>query len=117
MASFNSVVLQVAVVILVICLALVGLAIWQSVYGDGVKWPPVDIVCPDFWVTTETSCSNNLKLGTSDPSLNKGNCDYFNIDQFNNDCDKRNYARKCGITWDGITDNVALQNKCNKKNN
>jgi hypothetical protein len=121
MASFNSVVLHVAIVILVICLILIGLAIWQSVYGDGVKWPPVDVVCPDFWTsTTETHknnkinmCHNNLKLGKGSDT-NDASCDKFNVNDYKNNCDKRKLAIKCGISWDGISDNFALQEHCNK---
>jgi len=129
MASFNSVVLTIAIVILVICLALIGWGIYDTVYGADAKWPPIMSTCPDFWTTTTTfsggdmkkpitMCNNTLKLGKGGSS-GGGNdfCDKFNIHDLKSACSKHTLASACDITWDGFdADNHALTQKCNKNN-
>jgi len=130
MAGFNSVVLTIAIVILVICLALIGWGIYDTVYGADAKWPPIMSTCPDFWTTTTTfsggdmkkpitMCNNTLKLGKGGSSGGGGNdfCDKFNIHDLKSACSKHTLASACDITWDGFdADNHALTQKCNKNN-
>jgi len=130
MASFNSVVLTIAIVILVICLALIGWGIYDTVYGSDAKWPPIMSTCPDFWTTTTTfsggdmkkpitMCNNTLKLGKGGSSGGGGNdfCDKFNIHDLKSACSKHTLASACDITWDGFdADNISLTQKCNKNN-
>ena len=126
MASFNSVVLTIAIVILVICLAIIGWGIYQEVYGSDAKWPPISSACPDFWTTNtvlkdpskpktaKTICTNTLKLGKGGSSGDGNNfCDSFNINDLKDDCSKMTLAKHCKITWDGIyPDNNNLKKKC-----
>jgi len=124
MTSFNSLVLTIAIVILVICLALIGWGIYETVYGKDAKWPPIMSTCPDFWNTTTsfsggdlkkpvTMCNNTLKLGKGGSNHF---CDKFNVNNLKSNCSKYTLANTCDITWDGITDNHALKQKCNKNN-
>ena len=65
-----------------------------------------------------TMCNNTLKLGKGGSSGGGGNdfCDKFNIHDLKSNCSKHTLASACDITWDGITDNHALKQKCNKNN-
>ena len=40
----------------------------------------------------------------------------FLVNDYKNNCDKRKLAIKCGISWDGVSDNYALQEHCNNLN-
>ena len=89
MVTFNSLVLTIAIVILVICLALIGWAIYQTVYGEDAQWPPILATCPDFWTTSTTVkggnvkkpvtiCNNTLKLGKGGSSSSRSANDFCN---------------------------------------
>ena len=114
MSSFNMIVLEVAVVILIISLALIGWGIYDMEHGSQVQYPPVEGTCPDFWNTSidennVTYCNNTLKVGSNKTS---SMCKYFASNLVNTDCKKWSLANTCGITWDGITDNNDLQAQC-----
>lgn len=112
MASFNMIVVEVAVVILIIALALVGWGIYDMEHGSQVKYPPVEGSCPDFWNAEVSNgvmkCNNTLKVGNSTKSM----CQGFNQQSVASDCEKWTLSNMCGITWDGITDNNDLQATC-----
>ena len=130
MNSFNTLVLQIAVVILIICLALIGWALYESTHGDKTKWPPVISNCPDYWKVSNVKmkggdeiqeiCTNNLKLGREveeNPSIGGFNtdmsvCNRFPSSLMRNRCTKLALARRCNITWDGITENSDLRQHC-----
>ena len=114
MSSFNMIVLEVAVVILIISLVLIGWGIYNMEHGSQVQYPPVEGTCPDFWNTTIdenniTYCNNTLKVGSNKTS---SMCKNFASNLVNTDCKKWSLANNCGITWDGITDNNDLQAQC-----
>lgn len=127
MSNFNSLVLEVATIILILCLLLIGWAIWNEVYGKKAKFPPVIGTCPDYW-TAEPSyndtntmsnnsdnppyvtCTNTYNLGDSNncKSIYTGNIPHL--------CDKLKWANTCKVSWEGITDNknnVSISN-CTK---
>jgi len=119
--GFNSLVLEIAIIILIICLVMIGWAIYQSVYGSDVKFPPVISECPDYWsMTTEMkgkkkiiNCNNNLKLGLGGAKNPK--CVTFETGEVNDTCERWGLANICQITWDGISDNSQVSHKCSKK--
>ena len=47
--GFNSLVLEVAIVILIICLIMIGWGIYDNAYGKNTKFPPIESKCPDYW--------------------------------------------------------------------
>ena len=117
MDSFNSLVIQIAIVILIICLILIGWAMYNSVHGNDVQWPPVTSDCPDYWRFLEIEkdgkleeyCENNLKLGNgSHPRCSK----FLTSRLEGNRCRKLALANQCGISWDGITENDSLREYC-----
>lgn len=117
MASFNMVVLEIALAILIICLALIGWGIYSMEHGSQVKYPPVVGDCPDFWTNyydTDTKidyCENKVKVGTN---IGDPKCMKFPTKAYNTPCKQFNLAYNCGISWDGISDNQEYIKKCNK---
>ena len=115
--SFNSIVLNVAVVALIIVLIVIGVAINNSVRGSDIKFPPITGACPDYWSATDMSggslCSNNLVIGKKVQNINgltqsstlsnTSMCTEFLTGSVPQICDKFNLATSCQLTWDGIT--------------
>lgn len=121
MASFQKITLIIAVVILILALVFIGLALTKA---NEDNWPPLVGQCPDFWVaygrepnasgesTDETGepgswCLNAKDLGTCPASSGskhqKVNFSNPIFSGTNGDCAKYNWAKKCGVSWDGIT--------------
>jgi hypothetical protein len=126
--SFNSIVLNVAVVALIIVLIVIGVAINNSVRGSKVQFPPVTGACPDYWSASDipggSLCSNDLVIGNGNlqgsiPGLNQVStlssnsmCTEFVTASVPTTCDKFNLATSCQVTWDGITNNTDNRSKC-----
>ncbi len=114
LSFFNSIVLEIAVILLIITLIFVGYIINHSIRGSTVKFPPVTGICPDYWSTRDilgaTMCINNIKIGNADNT--NSNCDRFNTNTMLTTCDKYSLAKSCGITWDGITNNQDNRKTC-----
>ena len=123
--NFQSIVMMVATVILIFALATIGVAL--SNLNSDIKYPPVIADCPDYWSISkkeadpnnpsqapEFICNNDKKLGHDDSVVG---CDTF--DSSNNIykgigglCAKNQWADKCDITWDGVTNNPDAKNDC-----
>ena len=121
LSFFNSIVLQIAVILLIITLAFVGYIINNSIRGSTVKFPPVIGVCPDYWSATEDKngtpiCVNTIKIGNADNtnsnSNTNSNCDQFITNSIATTCDKYSLAKSCCISWDGITNNQDNRTAC-----
>ena len=107
MATFQSITMTVAIVILVICLIFIAIALYRSKYNT--QFPPVIADCPDYWLDMSdgdsSNCVNQLK------SLGDPNCQKqmnFSTSMWTGDdglCRKRTWARKCNLAWDGVTNN------------
>ena len=123
--GFNSLVLEVAIIILIICLVMIGWGIYQSVYGSDAKFPPVISQCPDYWsMDTEMKgknkiihCNNTLKMGKGAAESGNPKCNSFEAGTVSSDCEKLGLSTICNITWDGISDNPTIRHKCTTKNN
>jgi hypothetical protein len=115
MEGFQKIVLYTAIIILIIVLIIVGIAFS---YAKKSNWPPLVSQCPDFWVTdgsgNNSQCINIKNLGICPPqSGNKFLKMNFNEAPFtgnNSTCSKFNWARRCNVTWDGIT--YGVSNPC-----
>lgn len=122
MASFQTIIVVIAIVLLIICLIFIGIAL-QKTKNSG-QWPPIVGECPDYWIDTSgngANCVNTRKLGTCttggngvspSDSIMAMNFTVAPYTGSNGLCAKYTWANKCDITWDGITSGIA--NPCNK---
>jgi hypothetical protein len=116
MEGFQKIVLYSAIIILIIALVIIGVAL--SYAKDSQAWPPVLPNCPDYWVAdgsgNNATCINLKDLGTcSATGENKHLIMNFNQSPFvggDETCAKYTWAKKCGVSWDGIT--YGVNNPC-----
>jgi hypothetical protein len=112
MASFRKIVVVSAIIILILALIFISFALVYS--QQNATWPPVVGDCPDYWIDTSgngANCVNVKNLGTCKPANGQSNLTMnFNSSIFtgsNATCAKYNWAKSCGVSWDGITYGVA----------
>jgi len=109
MASFQKIVLTIAIIMLIILLIFIGLSLKSS---SSQVWPPLVAQCPDYWSMdgsgNNTICRNVQNLGTCDLKVMNFNQPQFTGSQ--GTCSKYLWANKCGLTWDGIT--YGVPNPC-----
>ena len=105
--SFFTIVVSVAIAVLLITLAIVALALYRG--KSNVKYPPVVGKCPDYWVDQSTTnngavCKDVKALGVAacPKTMNFSTVDYQGT---TGDCKKKKWAKECGVSWDGITNN------------
>ena len=119
--TFQSIVLLIAVLLLILTLVFIGIALSKSKYSN--VWPPITGDCPDYWVDLSgngAACYNSKSVGTQNCSQSTYNSTYdkqnvmnFTTPAFtgsNSACAKASWANKCGISWDGIT--YGVSNPC-----
>lgn len=96
--EFNTIVSLVAVVILIVVLVVIGFSLRKT---KDKKWPPVSALCPDYWeIDSSGNCVNSKLLGSCKRPKN------FNEDVYSGSlgpCKKYEWAKKCGVSWDGVT--------------
>ena len=126
--------LIIATGILILLLVVVGILMLNSKKQD---FPPHISHCPDYWVSSnffkedenaynkvtgsgdirnlvesipdsDTHCINIHDVGNTNcpKSINFFTDEYDGID---GDCKKREWAKNCNLTWDGITNNAELK--------
>lgn len=124
--NFQSIVMIVATVILIFALTTIGVAL--SNLNSGIKYPPVIADCPDYWSisknavdpgsdssqTPEFTCNNDKELGHDDDVVG---CKVFNSSDskykgIGGLCAKKQWADKCDVTWDGVTNNPDAKKDC-----
>tara|TARA_B110000503_G_C7155797_1_gene417255 strand:+ start:99 stop:527 length:429 start_codon:yes stop_codon:yes gene_type:complete len=129
MNEFNIMVLNVAVIVFIIALIVVGYILYFSVKNSA--FPPYDTQCPtyykvdptgencifdyDTYPTGSTSYPALAKPGNNNNSSSTGanSCEtvpisQFNVKGFSSDevlCAKNRWAQDCGVFWDGVTNN------------
>ena len=116
MESFQKFVLFGAIIVLIIALIFIGIALTYS--KDKQKWPPITPECPDYWKIdgsgNDAVCINTKDLGICPPhSGDKHLKMNFNIPAFTGTdelCSKYTWAKKCNVSWDGIT--YGINNPC-----
>jgi hypothetical protein len=116
MASFQSIVVVIAIILLIVCLIFIGIALSKT-KNDG-QWPPIVGDCPDYWIDTSGNggnCVNVRDLGTCTTggngvapggqhiAMNFTVAPYIGSSGL---CSKYTWANGCGVTWDGITSGV-----------
>lgn len=108
MESFQKIVLFAAVIILIITLVFIGVTLS---FSKDPQWPPITSECPDYWLVdgsgNNTSCINVKDLGrcpaaSGDKHL-KMNFNTAGYTGSNSMCAKYTWAKRCGVSWDGIT--------------
>ncbi len=106
MANFQSIVMTVAIVLLVLCLIMIGVALYRHKYDSA--YPPVVADCPDYWIDMgegdEETCTNVHNLGNPScaKSMNFNTGPWASSDGL---CNKSKWAKACNLTWDGVTNN------------
>jgi hypothetical protein len=100
MNGFQKTVLMVALIILTVTLAIIGVLLYNN--QTEIKFPPEIGNCPDYYTADENNkCQNTLDLKVNNPNCNTGDFSSFTGDDANKN--KCNWAKTCGVTWDGIT--------------
>ena len=119
MEGFQKIVLYAAIIILIIALVIIGVSLS---YGKSNQvWPPVVPQCPDYWVVdgsgNNATCINVKDLGTCKATggnkhltMNFNEAPYVGADST---CAKYTWAKKCGLSWDGIS--YGISNPCQTK--
>ena len=105
MESFQSLVVSVGGVLLVIFLIFIAISLYRQ--KGSTAYPPVLASCPDYWQDLSmtgtkggSNCVNVKNLG-----LNTGMCANKTDFSLMTLCEKSKWAAECNITWDGLTDN------------
>ncbi len=111
MEQFQTTVLSVAAVILILCLIIIGITLYRGKYND--IFPPVLANCPDYWLDASNGDSSNC---VNVKNLGNDGCekriDFSKKGRYggpNSMCRKKKWANSCNITWDGITNNDELK--------
>lgn len=97
--TFQKRVLMIAVVLFILIMSVIGVLMTKS--KAAMQFPPEIGNCPDYWkledVDGETMCSNVKEIGICNESNINFNTQYKSRKQ------KCNWAKKCNVAWDGIT--------------
>ena len=124
MNEFNLLVLNIASIVLIIALIVVGIILYYSIRDS--KFPPFDNICPSYY--TLDSCGNNCiapslndnnlynTIDNDNPYKNfdsNSNCTSVSLAQFAGPnyteadklCAKKKWAKECSVFWDGVTNN------------
>ena len=115
MEAFQKIVLFAAIIMLIIALVFIGMAL---TYATDQEWPPMTPECPDYWMIdgsgNNANCINVKDLGTCSPQSGQKHLTMnFSGPAFsgsNEACAKYTWAKKCGLSWDGIT--YGVDNPC-----
>jgi hypothetical protein len=108
--NFYKTISIIALILLVVCLSFVGVAMVES--STKSKFPPHVSECPDFFVKNANGqCVDEKTLLINAPS----DCNFKkwvapaegwpSSGRFSEKCVKQQWAKKCKVNWDGITNN------------
>jgi hypothetical protein len=96
----------------ILLLAIVAYILYSS--KNKQIYPPVLSSCPDYYGLNDSKlCVNSGVWSNTDPSCNNidFNGNIYKMPGTNSTsgiCAKKNLAVKCGIDWDGITNNDSI---------
>tara|TARA_R110001592_G_scaffold86313_1_gene254703 strand:+ start:1048 stop:1401 length:354 start_codon:yes stop_codon:yes gene_type:complete len=115
--SFNSIVMIVAIGMLIVSLAIIGIALKNQ--KNNVTFPPVISDCPDYYTSvknpegTDYLCNKDTNLSTNDDTeCNTIDNSHTKFKGLGGLCAKKKWADNCGITWDGVTNNPDSEKNC-----
>lgn len=131
MNEFNTMVLNIAIIVFIITLVVVGIILYYSVRNS--TFPPFDTVCPTYYTVDGSNCVWNENLYSEAVSTSPkypaiatqgsgDGCTRVSIDTFYGNgfdrdevlCAKNRWAKQCGVFWDGVTNN---SDACFRANN
>lgn len=99
--TFQKIVIYIALILSLLILLFVGYMMYRA--KNNVTWPPMISECPDYWKVTDVEkCANEHNLGSCGDTMDFSGSDWNGKSGLKK---KYEWARKCGITWDGITNN------------
>jgi len=104
MGTFRKTIVVVAIILLIISLVMIGMSMGNSKYNQ--KFPPIVAECPDYWIRKNNLCINKKNIGAQ---ICHSNMDFTNSAQWTGSdglCNKKSWAQKCNLTWDGVTNNI-----------
>jgi hypothetical protein len=98
----------VAIIVLIIYLIFIGIAMYLSQYNH--QFPPVIPECPDYWnINDKNMCINGKKIGSClDEKDLEIDLNDLNWKGKSGLCRKYQFAKRCNLQWDGISDNIKL---------
>ena len=116
MNEFNMLVLNIAVIVFIITLVIVGIILYFSI--KNAEFPPYTTTCPTYYKIDGSYCTfdndtyNSLNYPVIDYPSNSS-CyrvpfTYFYQNGLTDDeiiCLKNRWAKKCDVFWDGISNN------------
>lgn len=123
MNDFNMLVLNVAVIVFIITLVVVGIILYFSI--QNANFPPFTTQCPTYYtIDASNNCVfdsktyNNKSIGFKPsmaipPPASRTECNNVPISYFYNKgfsdeevlCAKNRWAKDCDVFWDGVTNN------------
>lgn len=104
MNEFQDIVIGIAIISLIAILIIFGVMLYYAKSKE--LYPPVTADCPDYWLSQQQGktsvCYNHLNLGkdSCNKTMNFSTNDWKGVDHI---CKKKQWAQKCDLTWDGIT--------------
>ena len=109
MAEFQSTVMFIAVVLLIIVLIFIGISLYRN--KQHFQYPPVAANCPDYWLDESNGdgvkCVHPKNLGKKEcPKKLDFSAPFWSSDK--GLCMKKNMANRCDLTWDGVTNNNTM---------
>jgi hypothetical protein len=122
--TFQKIVLTIAIVLLIGVLIIINISLTNA--SASRLWPPIKTDCPDYWEDLSgngSQCFNVKDIGTCNPpsyigdNPNSASTKNFNRPLYtgaNGLCEKRKWARRCNVEWDGITYGHGINNPCSK---
>ena len=110
MDSFYLIVVAIAVFILILCLT--GVGILMGYQNANLTFPPTASNCPDGWTSIGTTCTAPEKADgsmysipglTASQGWDQKQPNKINMSKWTDKCDKKKWANKHSINWDGIS--------------
>jgi hypothetical protein len=126
-ATFQKIILTIAIVLLIVMLIIINLSLTNA--SASLTWPPIKTDCPDYWedlLGNGSQCVNIKNIGTcfnTNPKFDaNGNILPNTSMNFstpiytgpNGLCEKKKWARNCGVAWDGITYGYGSNDPCTR---
>lgn len=100
--TFQKITIIVAFGFLILMLGIIAFMLYRA--KSNLQFPPDIAECPDYWeVIGNQVCSNVKNLGTGCQNPMD-----FSASQWQGQGglqQKYNWAKDCGVTWDGVTNN------------
>lgn len=104
--NFQRIVLYLSIISLLLTLTFMGYLLYRA--KSSTAFPPEIAECPDYWkVTGPMKCQNVQNLGSETCEKNKD----FSTVEWQGPSGlrkKKEWAKGCGLVWDGITNNKDL---------